>query len=130
MKHAIPAMRRAGGGSIVNISSTAGIVGMGSPSYSASKAAVRIMSKVAAVKHARDGIRCNSLHPGAVATPLRRELTANRTPAQIDEGLKSVPLGRVATEDEIAYGVLYLASDEASYVTGTELVIDGGHTAQ
>ncbi len=128
-KHAIPAMRRAGGGSIINISSTAGIVGIGrSAAYSATKGAVRIFTKATAVQHARDKIRCNSVHPGPVNTPFLQELLDN--PALLQRRLSRVPLGRLGTPEDIAYGVLYLASDESSFVTGAELVIDGGSTAE
>jgi cyclopentanol dehydrogenase len=128
-KLAIPAMRRAGGGSIVNISSTAGIVGIGrSAAYTASKGAVRLFTKATAIQHAKDKIRCNSVHPGPVNTPFLQELLDN--PVRLQERLSRVPLGRLATPEDIAYGVLYLASDEASYVTGSELVIDGGTTAE
>ena len=129
-KHAIPAMRRAGGGSIVNISSISGLVAIGPPAYIASKGAVRLFTKVTAVQHAQDNIRCNSVHPGGVDTPMRQEGLADLSPAERDERLRRVPLGRVGTTAEIAYGVLYLASDESSFVTGSELVIDGGYIAQ
>jgi cyclopentanol dehydrogenase len=127
-KLAIPAMRRAGGGSIVNISSGAGIApSPGTPaSYAATKGAVRILST--AVQYAKDNIRCNSVHPGPVDTPMIQE--AQSDPAQREARLELIPLGRVGTSEDIAYGVLYLASDEASFVTGSELVIDGGRTAQ
>jgi cyclopentanol dehydrogenase len=127
-KHAIPAMRQAGGGSIINISSTAGLVGnpYGSPSYTASKGAVRLFTKATAVQHARDNIRCNSVHPGPIDTIMLEEAAGDRR----DTYRQRVPLGRIGTPEDIAYGVLYLASDEASFVTGSELVIDGGSTAQ
>jgi NAD(P)-dependent dehydrogenase (short-subunit alcohol dehydrogenase family) len=129
-KHAIPAMRRAGGGSIINISSTAGLVGSpyGSASYTATKGGVRLLTKSTALQHAPDHIRCNSVHPGPIETSMLQEALAD--PATREERLRRVPLGRVGTVDDIAYGVLYLASDESSFVTGSELVIDGGSTAQ
>ena len=129
-KHAIPAMRRAGGGSIINISSTAGLVGSlyGSASYIATKGAVRLFTKSTAIQYARDNIRCNSVHPGPIDTPMIQDTLAN--PVQVEERMSRLPMGRVGTVDEIAYGVLYLASDESSFVTGSELVIDGGTTAQ
>jgi NAD(P)-dependent dehydrogenase (short-subunit alcohol dehydrogenase family) len=129
-KHAIPAMRRAGGGSIINISSTAGLVGSpyGSASYTATKGGVRLLTKATALQHAPDHIRCNSVHPGPVETAMLQEALAE--PTTREERLRRVPLGRVGTVDDIAYGVLYLASDESSFVTGSELVIDGGATAQ
>jgi NAD(P)-dependent dehydrogenase (short-subunit alcohol dehydrogenase family) len=129
-KCALPAMRRAGGGSIINISSGAGIAPAPgtSAAYAATKGGVRIFSKATAVQHAKDHIRCNSVHPGPVDTPMVR---GPRTePARLEELTARVPLGRLGTSEEIAYGVLYLASDESSYVTGSELVIDGGRTAQ
>jgi cyclopentanol dehydrogenase len=130
VKHAIPAMRRAGGGSIINISSTAGLVGnlYGSPSYTSTKGAVRLFTKSTAVQHAKDNIRCNSVHPGPIQTDM---LDAAMGPAEErSERMSRVPLGHIGTVDDIAYGVLYLASDESSFVTGSELVIDGGSTAQ
>ncbi len=123
---AIPAMRQAGGGSIVNISSISGMVALGAPAYNASKGAVRVFSKVTAVQHARDNICCNSVHPGPIDTPMTASTDAKRR----QEILSTVPLGRYGTADDIAYAVLYLASDEAAFVTGAELVIDGGYTAQ
>ncbi|WP_089940073.1 glucose 1-dehydrogenase [Candidatus Entotheonella palauensis] len=127
-KYAIPAMREAGGGSIVNISSISGMVAVGAPAYNASKGAVRVFSKVTAVHHAKDNIRCNSIHPGVIDTPMARSGLDN--PAWEAQMLSIVPMGRVGVPDEIAYGVLYLASDESAFVTGSELVIDGGLTAQ
>jgi NAD(P)-dependent dehydrogenase (short-subunit alcohol dehydrogenase family) len=129
-KYAIPAMRRAGGGSIINISSGAGIAPAPgtSAAYAATKGGVRIFSKATAVQHAKDRIRCNSVHPGPVDTPMVRGPQTD--PARLTELSGRVPLGRLGTSEEIAYGVLYLASDESSYVTGSELVIDGGRTAQ
>jgi len=129
-KHSIPAIRQAGGGSIVNISSTAGLVASpsGSASYTASKGAVRLLTKSTAVQYAKEGIRCNSIHPGPIDTDMIQETLTD--PAKLDERMQRLPMGRVGTADEIAYGVLYLASEEASFVTGSELVIDGGTTAQ
>ncbi len=128
MKYAIPALRQAGGGSIVNISSGAGIIGSGfAAAYHGTKGAVRILTKTAAIEYAKEGIRINSVHPGVVDTEMIRG-TMNQ------EGMQAVtrahPLGRMGTAEDIAYGVLYLASDEASFVTGAELIIDGGYTAQ
>ena len=127
-KYAIPAMRRAGGGSIVNISSISGMVAQGAPAYNASKGAVRVFTKVTAIQHAKDNIRCNSIHPGRISTPMTEE--ALKEPEILTRGLHTIPLGRLGTPEEIAYGVLYLASDETSFMTGAELVIDGGYTAQ
>ena len=127
MKHVIPAMRRAGSGSIVNISSIAGLIGLPNiPAYQASKGAVRLLTKNAAVQYAADKIRVNSVHPGRIETPM----TAPLAPERREMVLRLTPLGRDGKPEEVAYGVLYLASDESSYVTGTELVIDGGYTAQ
>ena len=129
-KHAIPAMRQAGGGSIINISSVAGLVGSldGSPSYSATKGAVRLFSKTTAIQHAKDNIRCNSVHPGPTDTPMIQRMLTD--PDRLERRLRRLPLKRVGTTEDIAYGVLYLASDESSFVTGAELVIDGGTTAE
>lgn len=126
-KLAIPAMRRAGGGSIVNTSSISGIVASTGAAYGASKGAVRLLSKSTAIQYAKEGIRCNSVHPGPLDTEVNRESQLNADAWA--ERMKSVPLGRIAQPREVAYGVLYLASDESSYVTGSELVIDGGSTA-
>lgn len=126
MKAAVPALRRAGGGSIVNISSIAGIVGMSSNvAYQASKAAVRLMTKSAAAQYAAEKIRANSIHPGVIDTPM----TEPMSPERRERLLAATPMGRSGSPDEVARGVLFLASDEASYVTGAELVIDGGYTA-
>jgi cyclopentanol dehydrogenase len=129
-KHAIPAMRRSGGGSIVNISSVAGI-GQSlhqEPAYATSKGAVRIFTKVTASQHAKDKIRCNSVHPGPVDTEMFHR--AFTDPAAMQRRLDRVPLRRMGTVAEMVSAVLYLASDEASYITGSELVIDGGALAQ
>jgi cyclopentanol dehydrogenase len=129
-KAAIPAMRRAGGGSIINISSQLGLVGTdnSSPQYQASKGAVRLLTKATAIQYAREGIRANSVHPGPIVTLMTERRRAD--PAVRQLMVSRIPLGRYGEPDEVAYGVLYLASDEAAYVTGSELVIDGGWTAQ
>jgi NAD(P)-dependent dehydrogenase (short-subunit alcohol dehydrogenase family) len=127
MKYAIPAMRQAGGGAIVNISSIAGIIGMGMlPAYQATKGAVRVLTKNAAIQYVQDKIRVNSVHPGGVDTEILTPFGAEmkQSVAQLH------PMRRIASAEEIAYGVLYLASQEASFVTGAELVIDGGYIAQ
>ena len=127
-KSVIPAMQRAGGGSIINISSICGIVGsFANAAYHASKGAVRIFSKSAALQYAKDQIRVNSVHPGFVDTPMARPgLLGNESgKARMD----ATPLGRFGKPIDIAMGCLYLASDEAAWVTGSELVIDGGMTA-
>ena len=128
-KAAIPAMRDAGGGSIINISSTAGLVGSpnGSASYTATKGAVRLFTKSTAIQHAAEGIRCNSIHPGPIETDMIAD-TLN-SPENMALRMQRLPLGRVGKPSEIAYGAIYLASDESSFVTGSELVIDGGTTA-
>ena len=129
MKYAIPEMQKAGGGAIVNISSISGIVGQDyvHPGYNASKGAVRLVTKSAAVQHAKDGIRVNSVHPGMMPPMLGSE---NRDPEQRQNSLASVPMGRPGEAEEVANAVLFLASDEASYITGAELVVDGGFTAK
>ena len=129
-KVAIPEMRRAGGGSIVNMSSQLGLVGTvtSAPQYMASKGAVRIFTKATAIQYAPEGIRANSVHPGPINTPMTESSRAN--PEQYQIRLSRIPLGRYGESDEVAYGVLFLASDESSFITGSELVIDGGWTAQ
>jgi NAD(P)-dependent dehydrogenase (short-subunit alcohol dehydrogenase family) len=126
----IPAMRRAGGGSIVNISSQLGLVGTdnSSPQYQASKGAVRLLTKATAIQYAKDGIRANSVHPGPIVTAMTERRRAD--PETYRLTVSRIPLGRYGQPQEVALGVLYLASDEASFVTGSELVIDGGWTAQ
>jgi cyclopentanol dehydrogenase len=129
-KYAIPAMRRAGGGAIVNISSIAGI-GQSlhqEPAYAASKGAVRIFTKVTASQYAQEKIRCNSVHPGPIDTDMLHHAMSD--PEVLQRRLTRVPLGRMGAIDEVVAGVLFLASDDASYVTGSELVIDGGALAQ
>jgi NAD(P)-dependent dehydrogenase (short-subunit alcohol dehydrogenase family) len=127
-KAVIPAMQRVGGGSIINISSICGIVGShANAAYHASKGAVRIFSKAAAIQYAPDKIRVNSVHPGFVDTPMTKPGHANPDVAR--KRMEATPLGRFGTPADIAAGCLYLASDEASWVTGSELVIDGGMTA-
>ena len=129
MKYAIPAMTAAGGGSIVNFSSISGIVGQDGihMAYNASKGAVRLMTKSAAVQQGRHKIRVNSVHPG-IMPPMR---TSGRTadPATREKMLRNVPLGRAGEVDEVANAVLFLASDEASYITGSEIHVDGGFVA-
>ena len=129
-KQAIPIMRAGGGGSIINISSGAGIAPQPGTSgaYAASKGAVRIFSKSTAIQYAAENIRCNSVHPGPIETDMLRATRPDENNLEIMKG--RVPLGRFGRAEEIAYGVLYLASDESSFVTGSELVIDGGRTAQ
>ena len=128
-KLAIPELRKAGGGSIINISSIYGIVGSEtSAAYHSSKGAVRIFTKSAAIQYAREGIRVNSVHPGFVDSPMTEASHALPEVHQLRVG--RTPLGRMGTPEDIAAGILYLASDESSFVTGSELVIDGGMTAR
>ena len=129
-KAAIPELRRNGGGSIVNISSVAGLVGNHiSSAYTASKGAVRLFTKSTAIQHAGDGIRCNSVHPGIIETPMTTP-TLLRDDESRQASLDRTPIGRVGQAEDVAWGVLFLASDESSFMTGSELVIDGGLFAQ
>ena len=129
MKYAIPEMKKAGGGSIVNISSISGVTGQRGihVAYNSSKGAVRTLTKAAAVQHGRDNIRVNSVHPGLMP-PMR---TSGRTadPVVRAKMLEGVPLRRAGEVQEVANAVLFLASDEASYITGVELYVDGGFLA-
>ena len=128
-KHAIPEMRKVGGGSIVNISSVAGLVGNSfAAAYTASKGAVRLFTKSTAIQYAKEGIRSNSIHPGTIETPMTAPMLADEAYRQ--ERMEKTPLGRLGQPEDVAYGALYLASDESSFVTGSELVIDGGRTAE
>ena len=128
-KRAIPEMRKVGGGSIINISSTYGIVGSDTATaYHAAKGAVRLFTKAAAVQYAKENIRVNSIHPGYAITPLTKGVYDD--PISAAPILERVPMGRMAVANDVAYGILYLASDESSFVTGTELIIDGGMTAR
>ena len=126
----IPAMRRAGGGSIINISSISGLVSIGPPAYIATKGAVRLFTKSTAIQYASENIRANSIHPGSVDTDMRREGMGSQTEEEIQARVDNIPLGRVGTTEDISYGALFLASDESSFMTGSELVIDGGYTAK
>lgn len=128
-KYAVPEMKKAGKGSIVNISSIMGFIGDGTghPAYHASKGAVRIFTKACAVRHGPDGIRVNSVHPGYMP---RMKTTIHSNPNLREEQAKLTPLRRTGEPIEVAYGVLFLASDESSFITGTELVIDGGFIAR
>jgi NAD(P)-dependent dehydrogenase (short-subunit alcohol dehydrogenase family) len=129
LKHAIAAMEKSGGGAIVNLSSVSGFVGQKGihMAYNASKGAVRLMTKSAAVQYARKGIRVNSVHPGVM--PPMRTSKATADPVFRERMLAGVPMGRAGRVEEVGYAVLFLASDEASYITGTELVVDGGWLA-
>ena len=132
-KHAVRYMREAGGGSIINLSSIYGLVSAPDvPPYHASKGAVRLMTKTDALLYADDNIRVNSVHPGFIWTPMVEQHLASQ--GDVEAGRKEVaalhPLGHLGDPDDIAYGILYLASDESAFVTGAELVIDGGYTAR
>jgi len=126
MKYIVPLMRKSGGGSIVNTSSVYGMIGTGtSAAYQATKGAIRTLSKTAAMEFIKDKIRVNTIFPGAIDTGMVSGEISEEATKQI---LSLIPLGRMGKAEEVAYGVLYLASDESSYVTGAELVIDGGWT--
>jgi len=126
MKAAIPAMRRRGGGSIINISSIYGIIGSaGSAAYHGTKGAVRLLTKSGAVQYAPDKIRINSVHPGVILTPMVDVVPRSELQPLID----MAPMKRGAQPEEVGWCVVFLASDEASFVTGAELVVDGGYTA-
>jgi NAD(P)-dependent dehydrogenase (short-subunit alcohol dehydrogenase family) len=126
MKTAVPAIRRRGGGSIINISSIYGIIGSaGSAAYHGTKGAVRLLTKAAAVQYAADKIRVNSVHPGVILTPMVDVVPREELQPLID----LAPMKRGAQPEEVGWCVVFLASDEASFVTGTELVVDGGYTA-
>ena len=129
VKYAVAEMQKTGGGAIVNLSSISGFVGQAfvHMGYNAAKAAIRVLTKSAAVQYGKDGIRVNSVHPGMMP-PMLTSVTA-ADPALREKILATVPLGRAGTVDEAAWAVLFLASDEASYITGTELVVDGGYLA-
>lgn len=132
-KHAVPALKAAGGGAIINLSSIYGLVGAPDvPPYHASKGAVRLMTKTDALIYAPDRIRVNSIHPGFIWTPMVESHLSSK--GDLEEGRKAAaalhPLGHLGEPDDIAWGAVYLASDEARFVTGSELVIDGGYTAR
>ncbi len=132
-KHVIPHMKRGGGGSIVNLSSIYGLIGApDAPPYHASKGALRLMTKTDALLYASDRIRVNSVHPGFIWTPMVENFL--KSGGDVAAGRKAIealhPLGHMGDPDDIAYGIVYLASDESKFVTGSELVIDGGYTAR
>jgi NAD(P)-dependent dehydrogenase (short-subunit alcohol dehydrogenase family) len=128
-KHAIPALRRRGGGVIINMSSVCGLVGhrYTTEAYTVTKGALTLLTKSVAVRYARDNIRCNSLHPSTVDTPLMGELF--KDPARRAERLGEVPLGRLASAADVAAAALFLASGEAAFINGAALPVDGGTTA-
>ena len=130
-KASLPRLRAAGGGSIINISSTAGLVGndYNLAGYSSTKGAVRLFTKSTAIQHAHEGIRCNSVHPGPIDTPMLLESRRGRGALTDEQQRARTPLGRIGRPEDIAYAVIYLASDESSFVTGSEVVVDGGRTA-
>jgi NAD(P)-dependent dehydrogenase (short-subunit alcohol dehydrogenase family) len=130
MKHAIPEMEKIGGGAIVNISSISGMVGQSyvHPGYNASKGAVRLVTKASAVQHAKSGIRVNSVHPGSMPAMLTSGPRGEG--GSQDARMAAIPMGREGQPIEVANAVLFMASDEASYITGTELMVDGGFTAR
>ena len=127
---AIPAMLEVGGGSIINISSQLGIVAVpyNGAAYQTAKGGVRILTKATALQYASEGIRVNSVHPGPIVTEMTRAGRDN--PERLEMMLARIPMGRYGEPEEVANAVLYLASDESSFVTGSEVVVDGGWTAQ
>jgi len=129
IKHAIPMLRKGGGGSIINMSSVCGLLGHAftTEAYTATKGALTLLTRSIAVRYAKDNIRCNSIHPSTVDTPLMRELF--KDPAKKQERLGEVPLGRLATEADVANAALFLASDEAAFLNGVALPVDGGTSA-
>jgi 3alpha(or 20beta)-hydroxysteroid dehydrogenase len=127
MRHVIPHMRRAGGGSIINVSSIWGVAGTeGYVAYQATKGAVRLLTRAAALSHAADKIRANTIVPGLIRTPMTEQDGEDALATMIER----TPLGRIGEAVEISHGVVFLASDESSFVTGTDLVIDGGYLAR
>ncbi|MFJ3440981.1 SDR family NAD(P)-dependent oxidoreductase [Streptomyces sp. NPDC086081] len=128
MKAAMPLLRASGNASVINTSSVLGLVGSGAAAaYQASKGAVRLLSKTAAVEYAQQGVRVNSIHPGVVATPMIEDLLQEQGDQQPD--IQRTPMRRAGRADEIATAILFLAGDDSSFVTGSELVVDGGLTA-
>jgi len=127
MKAAVPAMRQRGGGSIINISSIYGIIGFAgsSPAYHGSKGAVRLLTKAAAAQYAQEKIRINSVHPGIIITPMTEVFSTE----DLRPSIEMAPMKRAAQPEEVGWAVVFLASDEASFITGAELLVDGGYTA-
>lgn len=129
LKHVIPVMQKNGGGSIINISSIAGLTGSnGAGPYTASKGAVRMLTKAVAIDYGKDNIRCNSIHPGYIETPMTKDLLSDENMTKWF--MSNTPLPRLGKPENIAQGVLFLASDESSFITGAELAIDGGVSAR
>ncbi len=128
VKAVVPAMKQNGGGSIINVASIAGNVGGNGPAYTASKGGLRLLTKDMAIEYAKDHIRVNSLHPGGVLTPMTDFFT--HVPGAEDLIKTTSPQGRLADPKELAYGALFIASDESSFMTGAELVLDGGSIAR
>jgi NAD(P)-dependent dehydrogenase (short-subunit alcohol dehydrogenase family) len=128
-KYAVPYILKSGGGSVINVSSIMGILGGPTPAYCSSKGGIRTLTKADAVTYARQGIRFNSVHPGYIITPLFKKLAA-KSPQGVEGSIKiegeRIPIGRMGMPEEIANGILFLASDESSYITGLEMIIDGG----
>lgn len=123
-KYAIPELKKAGGGSIINLSSISGIIGMGGAAYNASKGALRTFTKNVAIDFARDNIRVNSIHPRVIVTPMTKHILDDPDQKAFMESITHLP--RLGQPEDIAYGAVYLASEESSFMTGSELVIDGG----
>jgi NAD(P)-dependent dehydrogenase (short-subunit alcohol dehydrogenase family) len=132
VKYAVPFIIKSGGGSVINISSIMGIMGGGDPVYHAAKGGVRLITKSDATGYARHHIRFNSIHPGFIITPMFKRLSkvnfTNSIEEQIADLAKRIPAGRAGTPHDIANGILFLASDESAYITGTEMIIDGGYS--
>jgi len=129
IKHSIPLMQVSGGGLIINISSVCGLIGHAftTEAYTMTKGAVTLLTKAIAVRYAKDNIRCNSIHPSTVNTPLIQELF--KDPVKKQQRYDEVPLGRLATEADVTNAALFLASDEAAFLNGVALPVDGGTTA-
>ena len=128
-KYSIPLMKKVGSGSIVNISSTAGLVGnQGGGAYGASKGGVRLLTKYTAIQHAKDKIRANSVHPGPIDTDMIADNLSTKEGRAAS--ISKIPLGRIGNSKDVAMAVMFLASDESSFITGSEIVVDGGLTAQ